>query len=361
MRKKILKCVSLVALFAFIFANGTKTFAADYHTLYDSPEPSYVDLVFSVAKGETDDQTKNGIQYDGRPYGDYDQIHTNPNKSGNNGRYAIHNVSGSAITANIQELVGGDAHNLNETLLSEESNMFVETVLQNYLGIEEYENVCEIAANYIAANRGLEIGFYRETWFIDWYVIKYQQENGGRIHVDGKYVEFPTIEEEPEEEPIITEPVIADDPEEEEDPVVPEPEEKPEEVITSSPTTIPPVIFIIPPFAEEVTDTPTPTPSPEPTATPTEAPAEEIIDDIEPIETPEGTPVEEEIDDITPVETPEGAPEEEEEEIPIELPEVPEGDVLPQTGVASSVSFYGLGLLTILLGLFTIKKIKRLI
>lgn len=361
MRKKILKCISLVALSIFIFTNGTKALAADnYHTLYDSPEPNYVDLVFSVAKGETNDQTTNGMRYDGRPYGDYDQIHTDPNKSGNNGRYAIHNVSGSAIAVNITNIIGGDATNLNETLLSEEYNMAVEEVLQNYLGTN-FDDACLIAAQYIAANRELNIENYRETWFIDWYVIKYQRENGGRIHVDGKYVEFPTIEEpieeEPEEEPIITEPEIADDLEEEEEPVVPE--EKPEVIITPSLTTIPPVIFIIPPFVEEITDMPTPTPSPEPTATPTEAPAE-IIDDITPVDTPEGTPVEE-IDDLTPVEMPQGAPEEEEEEIPIELPEVPEGDVLPQTGAASSATFYEIGLFTILLGLFTFKKGKRFI
>ena len=79
-----------------------------------------------------------------------------------------------------------------------------------------------------------------------------------------------------------------------------------------------------------------------------------------PVDTPEGTPVEE-IDDLTPVETPQGVPEEEEEEIPIELPKVPEGDVLPQTGVASSATFYGIGLFTILLGLFILKKGKRFI
>ncbi|MBO7634233.1 MAG: LPXTG cell wall anchor domain-containing protein, partial [Lachnospiraceae bacterium] len=87
---------------------------------------------------------------------------------------------------------------------------------------------------------------------------------------------------------------------------------------------------------------------------------EETVEEI-PVEvptTPEGAPEEEEIPVDVPT-TPEGAPEEE-EDIDVEIPEIPEGDVLPQTGVAGAATFFGFGAAFIGLGAAVIcKGIRR--
>ena len=293
MKKKVLKIVTFLTAFALILSfNGIRTFAADYHTLYNSPDPQYnVDLVFSIEKNEVIDETTNGIQYDGRPYGDYYQIHENINEDGNNGRYTIKNVSGGAIVANIQNALTlysntsdySNARNLNENLLEDKNteiskDKLVEYVLQNCTNIN-YDEVCNISSLYIAAKKGLDINNYLITWYIDWYIIKYQRENVvGRIHVDGRYKEIEIIEDEPipttiieEEENII--PTII---EEKEEPIPTTIEEENNEVIPTIieekeelsptiieeekpvPTVVEEEIFIPTPITEETISTPAP-------------------------------------------------------------------------------------------------------
>ena len=373
--KRLLKIV-IVASLVFTLCFGTRVSAEDYHKMYDSPELIYeTDMVFSVAKGGVDARTENGAEYDGRPYGDYSQIHTNVNNSGNNGRYTIHAVSGGAIAVGIQQTVGeGDIRNVNEDALG--SSDVVEIILRDYSGID-YDKACDVAATYIAYNRGLELGYYNELWYIDWYALKYQQDGRteGRIHIDGKVVEIEQ-EDEPEITPEVTpsptpkklEPIVRNTP-------TPTPTEAP--TPTEEPTATP-TPTEVPTATEAPTEmpiaTPTPTPTPEPTATPvptevptptpTPTPIEEEEVELEVIETPEGTPDVEEGEEISieEPETPEGAPEEEIEEEPIEIevPEVPESDVeeLPQTGVTDSVLFYFVGGWFVALGAILIKRRK---
>ena len=75
---------------------------------------------------------------------------------------------------------------------------------------------------------------------------------------------------------------------------------------------------------------------------------------IEETETPEGAPEEEEVD-VDVVETPDGAPE---EEVDIDEIETPQSD-LPQTGVASTGVFFGIGAACIMIGGLTILGIRR--
>ena len=97
-----------------------------------------------------------------------------------------------------------------------------------------------------------------------------------------------------------------------------------------------------------VTPTPTAEPTPEPTAAPT--PTEEPIE-IEETETPEGDV------EIEETETPEGAPEEE-EELEVEPIDTPQGD-LPQTGVAPSAVFFGIGAACVVFGGAIVIKLRR--
>ena len=143
------------------------------------------------------------------------------------------------------------------------------------------------------------------------------------------------------------------------DPVTPqnptdEPEKKEDPVVTITPVFVPDAPEEEP-VVEEI-------PVEEP-KTPEAAPEEEEIPVEEP-GTPEGAPAEEEPEEEEiPVEvptTPEGAPEEEEEEdIDVEIPETPEGDVLPQTGVASAAAFFGFGAGFIAIGAAVIGKLGR--
>ena len=354
--KRLLKFIMVMVTVATL-CFSTKVSADDYHKMYESPELIYnTDLVFSVAKGEVDDWTS-GNYYDGKPYGLYSQIHEDINGSGNNGRYTIHAVSGGAIAVGIRETLGEDVRNVNEDYLGRDDA--VETILRDYSGID-FDEACRIAAEYIAANRGLELGFYNELWYIDFVALKYQQDGKkeGRIHIDGRVivnepepepeVEEPVIDEPVIDEPVIEEPII-------EELIVEEPVE--EEVVENTPTPSPtpaPRFIIIPSFVEP-TSTPEPTPTPEliPTDVPIPEPVvivEEEIE-VEEIETPEGAP-EEEVD-IEEIETPEGDVEKE-----IEVPEVPEGDVLPQTGVVDSLVFFLFGGWMIALGALLIKRTK---
>ena len=341
--KRLLRITIVIAL-AFTLCFNTKVSADDYHKMYDSPELIYnTDMVFSVAKGEVDDWT-NGNMYDGRPYGDYDQIHESVNGKGNNGRYTIHAVSGGAIAVGIRETLGENVRNINEDYLGRDD--VVETILRDYLGID-FDEACRIAAEYIAANRELDINSFR----IDWITLKYQQDGKkeGRIHIDGRVVDIQPEEDFEEEERLeIDEPVI-------EESIVEEPivEEPIEEEDTPIPSPIPaPRFIIIPSFVE-----PTPTPTPTPELIPTDVPIPEpvvIIEEeieVEDIETPEGAP-EEEVE-IEEIEIPEGDVKEE-----IEVPEVPEGDALPQTGVAEGWKFYIIGGWMISLGILLIKRRK---
>ena len=334
-------------------------------TLYESPKLDHeIDMVFSIANEEVNDQTTNGILYDGKPYGLFQQIHEDVNQSGNVNRYVIHNVSGSAISMGInQYLKTEDARNINEQYLSQ--NDIVENILINYADID-FEYVCQITSNYIATRNNLNLLDYNKLWAIDFYVLKTQNEGDyGRIHVDGKVVfyeieepieEEPTpIEEEPTPEedepiPIEEEPIIEDDP------VVEEVEETP----TPSPIVriiLPPIIISTPTPTPTVVPTPTPTPeltaTPVPTEVPTPTPVEEEVE-VDVVETPEGTPEEEvEVDEP---ETPEGAPD---EEVEVDVPDVPES--LPQTGVTDSKVFYGLGAWMIALGVILIRRRKALL
>ena len=365
--KRLTKFIAALIVLAFVFS-ATKVSAADYHQLYQSPTlEQEVDMVFSVAKGEVDDQTENGTHYDGRPYADYSQIHENVNGSGNSGRYTIHNVSGSAISVGIQNYLGeGDIRNVNEAYLDNAQDL-IENILGQYAGID-YEYACQVAAKYMVAHRDdITLEGYRELWNIDWVTMKLQQENGGRIHVDGKIV-FYEIEEPIEEEPTLIEeeptPIEEPTPEEEEptsiedepivenDPVV---EEEQIEEIIPTPSPIPRIDFIIIPsfITEAPTSIPEPTATPVPTEAPTLTPVEEEVE-VEVIETPEGAP-EEEVE-IEESETPEGTPE---EDIEVEIPDIPES--LPQTGVTDNKVFYGLGAWMIALGLILIHRRKALL
>ena len=102
--------------------------------------------------------------------------------------------------------------------------------------------------------------------------------------------------------------------------------------------------------------TPTPTPDPEPTDVPTPTPTEEPtpsqihVVDIEETETPEGDV------DLEETETPQAAPEE--EELDVEPIDTPQGD-LPQTGVAPTVAFLGLGAACVLFGGMIVLKNRR--
>ena len=359
--KKFLKIVSVVAALTLCFR--TSVFADNYHTLYTSPEyDNEIDMVFSVAKGDTDDQTTNGIQYDGKPYGLYDQVHENVNGSGNNGRYSL-TVSGGAVQTVINNYYDG-ARNVNEDVISTDEVLYiVEEILQSCPGID-YDEICDIAAKYISANRDLEYGNYNETWFINWYVLKYQLDgynpstnNYGRIHVDGRVIVEP--EPEPEDELTIDEPV--DEPTEDEPTY--------EEPVIDEPIVDPPIYYYY--YEPEPQLEPTfvpfevePLPEPEPTK-------EEVIETIPVIETPESAPVieEEVIDDLDDFITPESAPEIDEEEfedeeieevveeeVEIDFTETPQG--LPQTGTASNVLFYSVGGLLVLFGSMLIRKRK---
>lgn len=337
--KTFMKLVAAIIITALCC--NAKVYAADYHTLYESPVlDKNVDVVFSVAKDAVDDQTTNGNYYDPKPYGDYLQIHEDANGSGNNGRYTIHSVSGGAIAVGINAVLGEDARNINEDYLDNKDA--VETVLRDYSGID-YEFANNLAIRYISANYSIESTLFR----IDWAALKYQQE--GRVHVDGRVVEV---------EPIIEEPVI-------EEPIIEEP-------IVVKPTVIPPVIVRTTPTPTP-TEAPTPTPTPTPELTPEPIPTPEPTS--EPTPTEEPTPIEVEEIEIEEVEIPEGAPEEEIEliipEVPESVPieeedvdiiEIPQGapeeveEELPQTGIIDSAVFDGLGALLIALGIILIRK-----
>ena len=386
--KRLTKFIAALTMLAFVF-NATRVSAA---TLYESPAlDGEIDMVFSVAKGDTVDRTENGANYDGRPYGDYWQIHENINKTGNNGRYSVV-VSGAAIAAGIQHYMGdGDIRNVNEDYL--DTRDVVEKIIREYAGID-FDYACGLAAKYIAAHRtDIELEGYKELWDIDFYVMKLQKDSAAsRIHVDGRVIaieieepvitDIPVADEPVEDEPLISDapteptpeiteiPEITDVPEVTETPEVtevpeitdvpevtevpevtdvpevteiPEVTETPE--VTDAPAPIKPIVVEVP--ITVILPTPTPDLAPTPTTTPTPTPIEEEID-VNVVETPEGTP--EEIEVEVP-ETPEGAPE---EEVEVELPDVPEG--LPQTGVMDSEVFIGFGLLMIVLGAIMIRK-----
>ena len=119
--------------------------------------------------------------------------------------------------------------------------------------------------------------------------------------------------------------------------------------ITKTPATPTPTTFVLPPFADP-TPTPTEAPAtPTPTAEPT--PVEEEPIEIEETETPEGDV------EIEETETPEGAPEEE-EELEVEPIDTPQGD-LPQTGVAPSAVFFGIGAACVVFGGAIVLKLRR--
>lgn len=170
-------------------------------------------------------------------------------------------------------------------------------------------------------------------------------------------ITYVKVEKQPEKEPE-KEPEQSVDPVDPQDPTEPqnpsdEPEKKNDPVVPF--IIIPPVITETPeePVVEEIPVTEPETPE----GTPVE---EETVEEI-PVEvptTPEGAPEEEEIPVDVPT-TPEGAPEEE-EDIDVEIPEIPEGDVLPQTGVAGAATFFGFGAAFIGLGAAVIcKGIRR--
>ncbi len=102
------------------------------------------------------------------------------------------------------------------------------------------------------------------------------------------------------------------------------------------------------------TPTATPTPTEVPTGTPTPTPEEE---EIETPDTPQGPVEEPEEEDIvvpTP-ETPQGAPE---EEVDLDEPETPQGD-LPKTGTTPTGVFFGIGAACIVLGSVVLKLRRR--
>ncbi|MCR5685940.1 MAG: hypothetical protein K6G81_11080 [Lachnospiraceae bacterium] len=121
----------------------------------------------------------------------------------------------------------------------------------------------------------------------------------------------------------------------------PEPDPEPEPEPSPEPTPDPdPIPFIIIPPTDVPTEAPTEVPTEVPSEVPTEEPTPEPEIDLDEVpETPEGAPEEDiELDEVP--ETPEGAPE---EDVDVDVIETPQGDVLPETGVASAAVFYCIG------------------
>ena len=106
----------------------------------------------------------------------------------------------------------------------------------------------------------------------------------------------------------------------------------------------------IPPYEDPEQDPPV---DEEPT---TEEP--EVVT-VEPETVPEGAVEKPEVVPVEPVIVPEGAVEEPEEELIVPAPEVPAGDVLPQTGTASTVTFYGIGAACVAFGAIVVLKGRR--
>ena len=196
---KVLSVVLAVAL--VLGTSGVKAYAADNHNMQKSPEYSTtkdIDMVFSVRKqlNPGDDQTENGNVFDGKPIGEYHQIHIDTSKTGDAGRYSVA-VSGAAVSAVIgdvlNEYTGSSdytgAHNINETMgLSGNGDQtdLAEKVLRAVLGEDDFNAINILADAYIRARLDLT-GNTDAIVSIDWYVIKHQRDNrdGGRYHVDG--------------------------------------------------------------------------------------------------------------------------------------------------------------------------------
>ena len=198
------KVLSVVLAAALVLGtSGVKAYAADAvsHNKQNSPEYSTtkdMDMVFSVRKQlqPNDDLTENGNIFDGKPIGEYHQIHTNTAETGDNGRYSTP-VSGAAVSAVIGDVLnaytGSDkytgAHNINETMAlsgNGDQSVLAEEVLKAVLGEDDYDAINLLADEYIRARLGLT-GNKEAIVSIDWYVIKHQKDGrvGGRYHVDG--------------------------------------------------------------------------------------------------------------------------------------------------------------------------------
>ncbi|MBO4559917.1 MAG: LPXTG cell wall anchor domain-containing protein [Lachnospiraceae bacterium] len=452
------KVLTLVLAAALVLGTcGRKVSAADELKAFDRTNG----VVFSIAKGVVSDQTTS-FKFQGLDRKDYYQIHSSvaayekDRKEASNKtetyRYSISVASRGAISFAIGEAIeeseldiarpAADKPNVNETNGTTieyyntaltagiyntgdtiTQNTLVEATLDKLGILSQAESKTETFVKEIVGVDNLDIagltetqkeviknGEYKDSWYIDWYVIK-AQDNG--VHVDGVMVIVnkttsdpvdpkdpadptdpvdpkdpadptdpvdpkdpadPTDPVDPKDPADPTDPVDPKDPADPTDPVDPkdpvdptdpvdpkdpvdptEPEKKEEPVVP---------FIIIPSFIDDEPEEPVAEEIPvdEP-KTPEAAPEEEEIPVEEP-GTPEGAPVEEEPEEEEiPVEvptTPEGAPEEEEEEdIDVEIPETPEGDVLPQTGVASAAVFFGFGAGFIAIGAAVIGKFAR--
>ncbi len=202
----------------------------------------------------------------------------------------------------------------------------------------------------------------------DAYVLFVNEDGAKFVLTDDKTIEirYDLVKEDPTNEDPTNEDPTNEDPTNE-DPTNDDPKEDPKQDDTPDipSNIIPPVNNADPEPTEEPKEEEEEIPVDEVPGTPEGTPEEEEEEEI-PVDevpgTPEGAPEEEEEEEI-PIDevpgTPEGAPEEEEEEIPVDMPETPEGGVLPQTGVASAVTFFGFGAAFIGLGAFAVIKATR--
>ena len=222
-------------------------------------------------------------------------------------------------------------------------------------GSENYKSVDTILAGLGVT--APELG--KEGFAVDWYVIKYESSDGW--HVDGEVyeldVEDDIIEEDDEEDDIPSNDDPTNDDRRNDDPSNDNSDDDPD-VVT-------PVINDDPdevagdPVSYNDNDDDTDNEEDNVPVSEDEKTEDEIV--IDTVETPEGTPTEEEPAEeikVDVIETPEGAPEEE-DKVELEVIETPQGDVLPQTGVASAAVFYGLGAACIIFGGVTLKKVNR--
>ena len=361
------------------------------HDKQNSPELGHeVDMIFSVVRDINQpgvDETTNGIEFDGQPIAEYYQIHEDVTQSGEDGnRFAI-KVSDTEVATRIRESLNSkDAKNLNEFPIGNPVSSAVEEVLSTVLTPETLAEVNNLAANYMVYvwnNTGFNLENYNKTWFINWYVIKYQadrHEVGGRIHIDGvrvtfkpnysvRYydvtnngrVEFKNLAYEAETEfgaeINITKYDVATTDELRGYYYVSTDADF-HKTITEKNNYY--EIYLAKESSNNYEPTPEPTPiiTPMPTPVPTPEIIEEDIPEIED-EDEELEEIEEVEDDeeeevnLDDLEVPEGAPE---EDIDVDLPNTPEE--LPQTGTASNALFYSIGGMLMMLGVVIIQKIK---